>query len=446
MAGFMDAMACSFNPTSANPERRTANAPASMPASGVIIPPATFSNISPKAPAIRGGIDFDEYGQCHIEACVIPHFFHMIQGARYERQAGTSFNPNTYDEIKTIADHFHYTGSQGPHAANGRSDAAGGGHAHAGLLVYQGGSWPAEYRGKVFMNNIHGQRLNMDILERKGSGYVAKHGPDFINFNDRWSQILNMLTDQDGSMFMIDWYDKNQCHHNNVEGHDRSNGRIYKLVYNNQKGTQIDLTKKSNAELVDLQLHVNDFFVRHARRILQERAAAGALKTDEVKKALVNIIEKNPFDHRQVRGLWALQVSGGLDEKTALGLLDHKSEYVRAWTIQFLCEGKNPSDAALKKFASMAKNDDSKVVRLYLASGLLRTAPEKRWDVLTSLLAHAEDANDHNLPYMYWYAAEGSVGADNNRGIKLLTQSKIPRVRENIARRIAVGSKAVATK
>jgi hypothetical protein len=47
---------------------------------------------------------------------------------------------------------------------------------------------------------------------------------------------------------------------------------------------------------------------------------------------------------------------------------------------------------------------------------------------------------------MYWYAAEGSVGADNNRGIKLLTESKIPHVRENIARRIAVGSKAVVTK
>ncbi|HUS37022.1 MAG TPA: PVC-type heme-binding CxxCH protein [Verrucomicrobiae bacterium] len=400
------------------------------------------------------GVDFDEYGQCHIEACVIPHFFHMIQGARYERQAGTSFNPNTYDEIKTIADHFHYTGSQGPHAANGRSDAAGGGHAHAGLCVYQGGSWPAEYRGKVFMNNIHGQRLNMDILERQGSGYVAHHGNDFINFNDRWSQILNMLTDQDGSMFMIDWYDKNQCHHNNVEGHDRDNGRIFKLVYNNQKGTQIDLTKKSDAELVDLQLHVNDFYVRHARRILQERFGNPVYAKDpegfkrrlEVRESLINIIKNNPFDHRQVRALWALGAAIGLDEKIALSFLDHKSEYVRAWTIQFLCEDKNPSEAALKKFAAMARNDDSKVVRLYLASGLLRTAPEKRWDVLNGLLAHAEDANDHNLPFMYWYAAEGSVGADNNRAIKLLTQSKIPRVRENIARRIAVGSKAIATK
>lgn len=385
------------------------------------------------------GIDFDEYGQAHIEACVIPHFFHMIHGARYERQAGASFNPNTYDEIKTIADHRHYAGDQGPHAGNGRSDSMGGGHAHAGLLIYQGNSWPQEYRGKAFMNNIHGNRLNMDILEHSGSGYIAHHGADFINFNDRWSQIINMETDQDGSMYMIDWYDKNQCHHNNVDGHDRSNGRIFKLVYNDQKYTPIDLAKKTDAELVQLQLNPNEFYVRHARRLLQERGG-----NEAVSKGLINIVQKETSDTKQLRGLWALQVTGGLDEKTALGFLDHKSPYVRAFTIQFLCENKNPSDAALQKFARLAKNDPSPVVRLYLASGLLRTPVEKRWEVLNGLLAHAEDANDHNLPLMYWFAAEGSVGSDTGRAVQLLSQTKIPHVREFIARRMAVASKAIA--
>ena len=28
------------------------------------------------------GIDFNEFGHCFIEACVIPHLFHMIQGGR----------------------------------------------------------------------------------------------------------------------------------------------------------------------------------------------------------------------------------------------------------------------------------------------------------------------------------------------------------------------------
>ena len=34
-----------------------------------------------------------------------------------------------------------------PHAGNGRSDSVGGGHAHCGTMIYQGGTWPTEYHG-----------------------------------------------------------------------------------------------------------------------------------------------------------------------------------------------------------------------------------------------------------------------------------------------------------
>ncbi|MEO8353016.1 MAG: PVC-type heme-binding CxxCH protein, partial [Chthoniobacteraceae bacterium] len=88
------------------------------------------------------GIDFDRNGQLFAEACVIPHLFHVIQGGRYTRQAGPHFNPNTYDDIKTIADHRHYLGDN-PHGGNGKSNAAGGGHAHAGLCIPQGRSFGA---------------------------------------------------------------------------------------------------------------------------------------------------------------------------------------------------------------------------------------------------------------------------------------------------------------
>ena len=125
------------------------------------------------------GFDWDEHGQLIQESCVIPHLYHMVQGGRFERQAGPHFNPYTYDDIKTIADHRHYVGDAGPHAANGKSDSAGGGHAHSGFLIYQGESWPKEYRGSAFMNNIHGARLNRDVLTPKGSGFVGSARPRF---------------------------------------------------------------------------------------------------------------------------------------------------------------------------------------------------------------------------------------------------------------------------
>ena len=58
-------------------------------------------------------------------------------------------------------------------------------------MIYLGDNWPAEYRNNAFMLNIHGHRLNRDMLERHGSGYVAHHAPDFASRNDPWFRGLD---------------------------------------------------------------------------------------------------------------------------------------------------------------------------------------------------------------------------------------------------------------
>ncbi len=397
------------------------------------------------------GVDFDEHGQCIIEACVIPHLWHMIQGGYYERQGGQHSNPYVYDDIKTIADHLHYAGSKGPHAANGRSAAMGGGHAHAGLMVYLGASWPEEYKGQYFMNNIHGACINEDLPERKGSGFVGHHHPNFIDFNDSWSQILNLQYDQNGSVYMIDWYDKNQCHHTDPNGHDRTNGRIFKIAYGDTKWTPVDLQKKSDAELVALQAHPNEWYPRHARRILEERTREKPL-APEARQLLMYFL--NP-DNRainlklpdfgkpiaretlELRALWTLHAAGGFNEDIALKLLRKPGEYVRAWTIQLLAENRNVSPVALKEFARLAATDESPVVRLYLASALQRVPPDQRWDAITALASHAEDAGDHNLPLMAWYAAEPLATVNIDHALQVAENSKLPRLLHFMTRRVA---------
>src|SRR5438477_402424 len=101
------------------------------------------------------GIDFNDYGQAFCTACVIPHLYHVIQGAHYQRQAGSHFNPHVYRDIQTIADHVHWVGDKGPHAANNSSASAGGGHAHCGAMLYEGGLWPDQYHDTIFMSHIH---------------------------------------------------------------------------------------------------------------------------------------------------------------------------------------------------------------------------------------------------------------------------------------------------
>ena len=412
------------------------------------------------------GIDFNDHGQAFCTACVIPHMFHIVQGARYTRQAGNHFNPFTYADIPTIADHLHYLGNQWNVNDRKRSDDLGGGHAHAGAMVYLGGSWPAEYRNQIFMNNIHGNRINLDYLKAKGSGFVASHGPDFILTDDQSSQILNLRYGPDGQVWMIDWYDRNQCHHTNPAGHDRTNGRIFRVSYNNTKPVKVDLAKLSDAELVKLQLHKNDWYVRHARRLLQERARA-ALQRDlkrfddgtlpalkdgksnqillgrldgKVYEELSRIALEHPDETRRLRALWVLNVINGLDLEIAHKLMASDRPYVRAWTVQLLVGDKNRNvlPSTLKKLADMARKDSSPVVRLYIASVLQRLPLSSRWTILEGLTSHAGDAADHNLPLMYWYAMEPLAGQDMRRALALalVAGENIPLLQNFMIRRI----------
>jgi hypothetical protein len=77
--------------------------------------------------------------------------------------------------------------------------------------------------------------------------------------NDKWSRLINFKYGPDGSVYCIDWYDKQACHNPLTEIWDRTNGRIYKFIYKNQPGVQVDLTKKTDEELVQLTLDKNDF-------------------------------------------------------------------------------------------------------------------------------------------------------------------------------------------
>lgn len=383
------------------------------------------------------GIDFNDYGHPFATVCVIPHMFHIIQGARYHRQAGEHFNPFIYEDIKTIADHVHWVGDRGPHAGNFRSGAKGGGHAHAGAMIYLGGeSWPEKYHNQIFMNNINGSRVNVDLLERKGSGYTALHGDDFLLTNDSWSQWLNFRYGPGGSVYAIDWYDKNQCHSPNPDVHNKTMGRIFKISHENDQWLQEDLSKKSDMELVDYQLHKNDWYVRQARLILQERGGS-----KKVHQALKKMLDQNPDITRKLRALWALHVTEGLKEKDLLNLLKHEDEYIRSWAIQLLAEEREVPTEALTFFAEMAHKDESALVRLYLASALQRIEPANRWEILEGLTQHSEDKDDHNLPLMLWYAAEPLVGLDAKRAMDMASKAKSPHILPFTLQKVeAVGS------
>ena len=397
------------------------------------------------------GVDFNDYGHAFITACVIPHMYHMIQGGRYQRQGGQHVNRHTYDDIKTIADHAHYTGSVGDHAWWGRDHnvdnqstyEAGGGHAHCGAMIYLGNNWPLQYRNSIFMTNLLGNRLNNEILRRHGSGYVASHGDDFLFANDQWFRCINQRLAPDGSVYLIDWYDKQACHRGDKELWDRTNGRVYRVSYGTPEAERVDLSRSSDAELSKLQNHENEWHVRTARRLLAERAANKALDPQAVSEVLQPMLHSDAPVPTRLRAAWTLHTCGLLTEADRMQMLraqGHKSEYLRSWAIQLGAEeivDDSDLEDTTRTWAELAARDSSPLVRLYLASALQRIPLENRWPIAEGLVTHAKDASDPNLPLMIWYGIEPLVTQDVDRALELSKRARIPLVRQFIYRRAA---------
>lgn len=305
------------------------------------------------------GLDYDQHGEFFVTACVIPHLYHIVPGGRYFRQAGQHFNPYTYDDIKTIADHAHFAGNIRDNAHWGTrkeggivaddTNQAGGGHAHCGLAIYQNSQFPASYRNQLLFGNLHGHRLVNNYLDPKGSTYIGRHGSDFMRSNDMHFIPVTQKVGPDGSLYVSDWSDKQVCHRgsNAIEMWDRSNGRIYRVSYGSEKSagtharkgqdrshgvnsrtasgetpdaaretralqfpkTSFDLNQESDESLARLAVQTeNEWFSRMARRVLMERTAMKMIDPDHVIRAIAGLDSLKALMLRHLVGVSAYNI------------------------------------------------------------------------------------------------------------------------------------------
>ncbi len=365
------------------------------------------------------GMDFDDHGQIFISACVIPHLWHVIPGGIFHRQGGQHINPHVYSDIKTITDHRHRS-------------------AHGGARIYLADAFPEKYHDRIFMANIHEHALLSDILEPKGSGFIGRHGDEAVLANDPQWIGFSLEIGPEGAVYMLDWHDPDIC---GIDVLYKDTGRIYRVA---PPGTKtpvgFDLATYSDDELIELQMHRNDWYVRRARVLLHERAVEGTLSKGAHAK-LWKQFDSGSDAGRKLRSLWALHVTDGANRNRLTRLLDQEDEHIRAWAIQLLCEDLDPGRAALKRFETMAAEDPSPVVRLYLASALQRIPSSSVWKIAEGLLAQEGDATDHNLPKMIWFGVEPHVEGSADLALSYAVESQIPLVSEFIARRAIAAEK-----
>lgn len=401
------------------------------------------------------GHDWNEVGEPFFINTVNGHLWHAIPGAHFVRPHSLDANPRAYELIDQHADHWHFdTGKSWTDSRGGAANSYGGGHAHIGCTIYQGDSWPEKYRGKLLTLNMHGRRINVESLEREGSGYVGRHEPDMAIFEDPWFRGIDLDYGPDGNVWVLDWSDTGECHEST--GVHRTSGRIYKLSYGEPRPMTVkDVDELSPRELAELHKHPNQWYVRHARMVLHSRRRAGA----DCKEAIAPL--RSQFEHASTSGgrldaLWTLHALGEVSITELLRLLAHEDEYVRVAAIRMLtqfwpldtCRGDRPprlvespqeessSSSLVGKLASLARSDRSAAVRLALASTLQRLPIDQRPRLARELVSCRDDRDDHNLPLMVWYGLIPVAEANPAALVDVFSRAESPTTRRLIARRL----------
>ncbi len=324
------------------------------------------------------GIAWDNEGSAFVSACVIDHLWHLVETGYYHRQGGP-YPPYTW-KIDSIVKHKHQKA------------------AYCGLHFFDSDAYPPQYREHLFMGNIHGGCVNVDVLERAGSSYFARPNPDFLTAHDQWFMPVAQKTGPDGCLYILDWYDRYHCYQDarrDPAGIDRRHGRLYRIRYKDTpRAGRFDLGKESDDQLIQRLHSPNIFFRDLAQRLLAERNHPA---TRAKLQALV--LDEQQQRKARMHALWALVSTGALAPDFHSRLLNHKDPGYRAWGVRAVGNFAHVDPALREKIKSLA-HDPSPDVQLQVAIAARKTVGLEPLPLLLDVLAGCGD--DKLIPHIVW--------------------------------------------
>jgi glucose/arabinose dehydrogenase len=375
------------------------------------------------------GIAFDGEGSAFISACVIDHLWHLTETGYYHRQGGP-YPPFTW-KLESIVKHKHQKA------------------AYCGIHYFDSEAYPEEYRGMLYMGNIHGNCINVDKLQREGSTYFATPKEDFLSANDAWFMPVVQKTGPDGSLYILDWYDRYHCYQDanrDPEGIDRAKGRLYRVRYKDTpRAKHFDLAKKSDKQLIERLGDPNVYFRDAAQRILTERrlAQVADFETNHTLAQLA-LNSKTP-DKQRMHAVFALLGGGLADQAVGVELASDQNPVIRAWAIRNAGNERRVSDE-MRAAVVKAAEDESPIVKLQVAIAARKIEGVDAMPLLVKVLATCAD--DKLIPNIVWQNLHPLLEKDSDRFMKLVKEydlKKAPnltKIMPRVLERIAAGKKS----
>jgi putative membrane-bound dehydrogenase-like protein len=362
------------------------------------------------------GVTFDENGNLFYSTNGGP-FVHALQGAYYYKSFGKHgplHNPFAYGFFGHVD-----------------RDVVPGGPPTGGT-IYLADAFPARLRGTFISGNFLGHTCSWWNIKPTRTTVTAKLGGVLLDSRDSWFGPTDMCVGADGAMYVSDFHDRRTAHPDPDAKWDRSNGRIFRIEARKMApASRVDLDSKSSRELVALLRHRNSWYADRARVLLAGRRDASIVP------ALRQMALQSKNANVALQGLWALNVTAGLNDDVALELLDHSYEYVRSWTVRLLGDNKHVSPVVQRKLAQLADSDPSSIVRLQLAATAKRLPAQHALPIIKHILSRDLDDADPRIPMLLWWAIEAKAISDHElvlQDFAKLAAWKIASNRGNIRR------------
>ena len=364
------------------------------------------------------GIAWDAEGSAIIEAChwANDHLFHFVETGIYNRQAGAY--PPFAMKIGSITDHSHQK------------------TAYCGIVNLDTDAYPPQYRERIVVGNLHGGCLNMDRLTRDGATYLAKAEPDLLTANDVWFMPVALKIGPDGSLYVLDWYDRYHCSQDAARdpaGVDRLKGRLWRLRYGDTpRAARFDLAQESDEQLVARLASGNLYFRETAQRLLNERLSDERRSAGQI-AAVRTALEKLVLDESAARktrlhALWSLIGGDALRsnqparasvrlESLHEQLLHHPDPTFRAWAVR-AAGNQGDVDPAIREQVIALARDPSPDVQLQVTIAARKLKGCDALAIMVDVLIHC--GHDKLMPAIVWHNLHPLLENDGQRFVALL--------------------------
>ncbi|QDV48220.1 PVC-type heme-binding CxxCH protein [Gimesia fumaroli] len=302
------------------------------------------------------------------------------------------------------------------------------------FIIYEADTLPKKYWGHLFgVEPLQGRVVESKITA-DGSSYQTEDLQRPVATTDKRFRPVDIKVGPDGAIYFCDMYEHQIAHGQHYAGQvEKGDGRIYRLTAKDAKPlAPFDLGKKSSLELVDVLDHPNKWYRQQALRLFGDRKDASVIPA--LKQKLFSSDGQSALE-----ALWALNLSGGLNETVAAKALQHQDPYVRAWTIRLLCDENQVPAKIGQQLIALALTEPHVQVRSQLASSSKRLPAETGLPIAFNLLSRSEDLDDVHLPLILWWSLEKRAEKDRDALLAYFSKAEVwqyPIVEKYILERI----------